>query len=262
MNPLVSIITVTFNAAEHIELTLKSINFQTYTDYELVIVDGVSCDNTLDLIKKYSNSFSKLTIVSEVDEGIYDAMNKGIKLASGEFIVFMNAGDTFYDRDVLNSMVNACEPGCVVFGSTMISGLIDNPVEIVASVATLDDFFFRSPLCHQSILFPRVAFAALGGFDITFKVAADTEWIVRFLKEGGEFIRIETVICTYLADGFSSRSLYAEANDHKRIAERHIQYKGKSKISNTFRLRVIRVVLLLIARKLGLSGFLRKLKYG
>ena len=100
--PLVSIITVVFNAEFFIESTINSIIDQTYERKELIVIDGASTDSTLDIIGKYSRHITKL--ISEKDDGIYSAMNKGIALASGDWIIFMNAGDIFIERDVLTNI--------------------------------------------------------------------------------------------------------------------------------------------------------------
>jgi len=100
--PLISIITVVFNASKHLEETILSVLIQTYDNVEYIVIDGGSNDGSVDIIKKYENQIDYW--VSEKDDGIYDAMNKGIYLANGEWINFMNAGDIFYDEKVLNKI--------------------------------------------------------------------------------------------------------------------------------------------------------------
>ena len=101
-SPLISVVTVSYNAVDTIERTILSVLNQTYSDIEYIIIDGGSTDGTVDLIKKYAD---KITYwVSEPDQGIYDAMNKGIDVATGEWINFMNSGDSFYRQDVLSSL--------------------------------------------------------------------------------------------------------------------------------------------------------------
>ena len=102
MTPKISIITVCFNAADIIEKTVLSVLSQSYTDYEYIIIDGGSTDGTMEVLNRYSKQIA--TIISEPDRGIYDAMNKGISKAHGEWVNFMNAGDTFVDSDVLSKV--------------------------------------------------------------------------------------------------------------------------------------------------------------
>ena len=100
--PLVSIVTVVFNGEKYLEQTIQSVINQTYDNVEYIIIDGGSTDGTVDIIKNYEDRIDYW--ISEKDKGIYDAMNKGINLASGEWINFMNAGDIFYDEKVLNTI--------------------------------------------------------------------------------------------------------------------------------------------------------------
>ena len=108
MTKKVSVITVCFNAEASIGNTLKSVLDQTYTDYEYVIVDGASKDNTLKIIEDYKAGFEakgiKITVISEKDNGIYDAMNKAVKYCSGEWLIYLNADDSLADQDVLKDM--------------------------------------------------------------------------------------------------------------------------------------------------------------
>ena len=101
-NVKISIVTVCYNAVAVIEKTIQSVLSQTYRNIEYIVIDGASTDGTIDVLKKYQTKIS--CFISEPDEGIYDAMNKGLKIATGEWICFMNAGDFFYDTEVLNSM--------------------------------------------------------------------------------------------------------------------------------------------------------------
>ena len=102
--PTFSIITVTYNAEATIEVTLHSVQQQTYRQIEHIIVDGGSKDHTLSIIEKYKDSY--LHVISEPDKGLYDAMNKGIRLAKGDYLCFLNAGDTFHEVDTLEKIVN------------------------------------------------------------------------------------------------------------------------------------------------------------
>ena len=101
-NPLISLITVTFNAEQLLAQTWQSAMNQTYQNFELILVDGGSKDNTLQIAKQFKNKIG--TLISEPDKGIYDAMNKGIKAAKGEWVYFLNAGDSFYNNEVLESI--------------------------------------------------------------------------------------------------------------------------------------------------------------
>src|SRR3569832_2355471 len=114
--PRLTVITIVFNDARHIERTMLSILGQKYPDIEYIIVDGLSTDGTLDIVKKYSDSINKL--VSEKDEGIYDAMNKGLALATGDYVLFMNSGDEFYDKNTVADVLASGDNADIYYGET------------------------------------------------------------------------------------------------------------------------------------------------
>ena len=120
-NPKFSIITVTYNAGKTLEKTIQSIISQSYRNVEYIIVDGKSKDNTLQIADTYKQGIH--CIVSEPDKGLYDAMNKGIRLATGDYLCFLNAGDKFHDNDTLQRMVDSLKDGelpDVLYGKTAI----------------------------------------------------------------------------------------------------------------------------------------------
>lgn len=120
-NPKFSIITVTFNAGKVLEKTIQSVISQTYRNVEYILVDGKSKDNTLSIADTYKERIHSL--ISEPDKGLYDAMNKGIRLATGDYLCFLNAGDKFHDKDTLQRMVDSLKEGelpDVLYGETAI----------------------------------------------------------------------------------------------------------------------------------------------
>jgi glycosyltransferase involved in cell wall biosynthesis len=116
-----SVITVTFNAEQTLERTLKSVCLQSYPEIEHIIVDGLSTDHTIDLIHKYDND--KLLWISEPDNGLYDAMNKGIKMATGDYLCFLNAGDTFFANNTVELIMQSDSSADIIYGETAI---VDN----------------------------------------------------------------------------------------------------------------------------------------
>ena len=108
--PLISIITVTYNAGKFIGKTLQSLAAQTFNDYEYVVVDGCSKDNTLEFVRSFNHN--NKTIVTEPDNGLYDAMNKGLRLAKGEYVLFLNAGDSFHQTTTLGKYAEAAKKKC------------------------------------------------------------------------------------------------------------------------------------------------------
>jgi glycosyltransferase involved in cell wall biosynthesis len=213
--PKISIITVTYNCKEQLPDTIESIISQTYTDIEYILVDGMSTDGTLEVINQYKSKINK--VISEPDKGIFDAMNKGIDLSSGEWIIFMNAGDRFSDSEVLSNIFlidrKANEYG-VIFGDYI---LLSKDNRSIYKKATP---FFESKkkikkmgFNHQSI-FVRSDYAKSLKFDINFKVAADYNMINSLFKQGVPFKYINQAISVCEEFGFS--------NNFKKIQIREI----------------------------------------
>ena len=197
--PLISIITVSYNAATTIEQTILSVINQTYPNIEYIIIDGGSTDGTIDIIKKYVDKISYW--ISEPDKGIYDAMNKGIKIASGEWINFMNCGDSFYNNTVLEDVFKIADfSSDVIYGNT---NKILNLGEYIlkASDVTGNNYM---PFSHQAA-FSRTSLMKKYGFDIEFKICADKKFFFEVLKGGYKFEYTDKVIANYEAEnGFSA----------------------------------------------------------
>lgn len=184
--PLISLITVTFNAESLIAATLNSALKQSYQHFELVIVDGGSKDHTLDIARQFSSKTGAL--ISEPDRGIYDAMNKGIKLAKGDWIYFLNAGDAFFDDLVLESIFNNESIAPQLREADLLYAKVKTKNEptgidyITGEPVTFSSFFNRYPICHQATFTRKRAFETIGYFDLKYKLAGDTEWFARFFR--------------------------------------------------------------------------------
>lgn len=180
--PLVSLITVCFNAGKVLEATLLSAMNQTFQNFELVIVDGGSTDNTLEIANQFQEKIGYL--VSEKDKGIYDAMNKGVKASKGKWLYFLNAGDCFYNNTVLSSIFEQAVPNEV----QLIYGQIETKNEptginyIAGKPVQLTDFYNSYPICHQATFSQKKLFETIGYFNTQFKLAADTEWFFRVFQ--------------------------------------------------------------------------------
>lgn len=169
VSPLVSIITVAFNAVNEIESTILSVLSQSYNNIEFIVVDGGSTDGTIDIINKYSDKIDFW--ISEPDKGVYDAMNKGIKMAHGEWVNFMNCGDAFYQTTIIESVVaymkmNKCD---VVYGDVMLNV---NGCLILKKADVLRCIKKTLPFCHQSS-FVKMAILRDNMFDLSYRIAAD-----------------------------------------------------------------------------------------
>lgn len=188
----ISVITVCRNAAKTIEETLSTLYSQTYKDIEHIVIDGVSTDGTLEILSKYKENISIL--VSEPDTGIYNAMNKGIKLATGDVVYFLNATDSLYDNNVLENAANEFKkhPDLeFLWGDVQ---FVENDKDV--RVATFENIKIKSDLiynnpCHQSIFYKNNVFKKYGCYDETLPIYADYEFNARVLV-------LENVRCKYI----------------------------------------------------------------
>jgi len=164
--PLVSVITVVFNGQKHLEQTIQSVINQSYNNVEYILIDGGSTDGTLDIIRKYEHVIDYW--ISEPDKDIYDAMNKGIELASGEWINFMNAGDSIFQTDCLEKSIGELKNQCLNFGFVVLSG--SKNVRYI-------DFLTKNPICHQAIIYHKSDFSK-HKFDIQYKIFSDYDHLM------------------------------------------------------------------------------------
>ena len=176
-----SIITVTYNAEAFIEATIQSVGEQTFSDKEFVVVDGKSKDRTVEILKKYPNVVTRF--LSEKDSGLYDAMNKAIALAEGEYIMFLNAGDLFYDEESLSEAFSNSQNADLIYGDTAI---ITEHYELVGmrhlrppTQLTYKSFLHGMVICHQAIIAKKEIVPL---YDLTYRVAADIDWAIRLTK--------------------------------------------------------------------------------
>lgn len=222
MDPLFSIITVTWNAADVITPTLESVQRQTSSDYEMLIIDGASTDDTLAIVRQAS--IASLRVFSEPDKGLYDAMNKGIARARGRYIVFLNAGDAFADDAVLARLARlvADNPG-VIYGQTQ---LVDSSRNVVGSRhltapkrLTAASFLRGMVVCHQAFFARR---DLVPQYDLQYKLSADYDWCIKILRKSQRNAYAgEAPIISYLADGMTTRHHRASLRERYRIMCRH-----------------------------------------
>jgi glycosyltransferase involved in cell wall biosynthesis len=178
----VSLITVCYNAAALIEDTLNSAINQTFKEFELVIVDGGSKDDTLSKLQAFKPFIG--TLISEKDKGIYDAMNKGVAAAKGEWVYFLNAGDAFYNNNILQDIFTNQS----LLGSDLIYAKVETKNEptginyINGKPVTLPMFYYHYPICHQGTFAKKSVFSTIGNFELKYPLVADSEWFIRLFK--------------------------------------------------------------------------------
>ena len=208
MNPLFSIITVTRNAAETLPITLKSVAEQTCALYEFLLIDGNSSDNTVALAREMQG-LQNVGILSEPDKGLYDAMNKGLGLAEGDYVIFLNAGDSFHSKETLQQLADTIldndYPG-IVYGQTDIVNLKGEKIAdrhlMAPEVLTLDSFKTGMVVCHQSFVVLR---KLTNNYDTRLKLSADYEWCIRCLQRSHRNHYTGTTIANFLEGGLSTK---------------------------------------------------------
>lgn len=199
-NPLISIITVSYNAEASIEKTILSIISQTYSNYEYIIVDGGSTDGTLEIIKKYGSKINYW--ISEPDKGIYDAMNKGVSRVTGKWVNFMNSGDTFYSPETLFEIVNCFDDQYdVVYGAV---NMVYETFNTVVNSSKKPSRNNPMPFNHQSVFVKRDLLNQ-HKFDISLRYAADYNFFNR-IYQSAKYNMSSNIIASYAVDGVSSQN--------------------------------------------------------
>lgn len=201
-SPLFSIIIPTYNSGLTLSVALNSVFNQTFTDLEVLVIDGLSSDNTLDIVKNYKKKFNNIRIYSENDQGIYDAMNKGIDLAMGEWLFFMGSDDSFYEPTTLELLINREElvNNDIVYGnvySTYFNGSYDG-------LFTYSKLMNQN-ICHQSIFFRKSVFNKTGKYNLKYKAYADWNHNISwFFSSKVSKIHIDQIIANFTYGGYSS----------------------------------------------------------
>lgn len=221
--PKFSIITVTYNAGQTVEDTIQSVIAQTYHRIEYIMVDGASTDNTLNIVEKYRDKIHLL--VSEPDRGIYDAMNKGIALATGDYLCFLNAGDSFHEANTLRQMAHSIrgnELPDVLYGET---ALVDANRHVLrmrrlSAPETLTWRSFRQGMlvCHQAFFAKRTLSEP---YDLHYRFSADFDWCIRVMKKARTLHNTHLVVIDYLEEGMTTQNRKASLKERFRIMAQH-----------------------------------------
>lgn len=241
VHPKFSIITVTYNAGAVLEDTIQSVITQTYRNVEYIIVDGGSKDHTLDIINRYREHIH--TLVSEPDKGLYDAMNKGIRLATGDYLCFLNAGDELHEDDTLQLMVHSItgtELPDVLYGETAIVDEEGHFLRMrrLSAPENLNWKSFKDGMlvCHQAF-FPRRELAE--PYDLRYRFSADFDWCIRIMKKSHTLHNTHLTLIDYLNEGITTRNHRASLHERFRIMCRHYGYLSTLARHAWFALRLL-----------------------
>lgn len=198
----VSIIIPTFNSATTIEQTLNSIIGQTSVPKEVLCMDAASSDNTVEIIKKYTGTHTFIKCISEPDNGIYDAMNKGIKLATGDYLYFMGSNDVFFDKKILEEVFSGpANHVDFLYGNV----LLKDQNKLHDGIFDLEKLIKYENISHQAIFYHRSIFSKIGSFNTDYKICADHDLNIRcFLNPDIAIKFIDKTIALFDQQGISS----------------------------------------------------------
>lgn len=239
--PKFSVITVCYNAEATLEDTIQSVISQTYHHVEYIIVDGASKDRTMDIVNRYRERIS--VVVSEPDKGLYDAMNKGIRLATGDYLCFLNAGDSFHEDDTLQQMVHSIHTlqlPDVLYGETE---LVDHEGHFLRmrrlqapEHLTWKSFRQGMLVCHQAFFARR---DLVMPYDLRYRFSADFDWCIKIMKQSKVLHNTHLTLIDYLSEGMTTRNHKASLKERFRIMARHYGWASTVAHHAWFALRLL-----------------------
>jgi len=202
--PTLSVITIVYNNARDIERTMLSVLQQSHPNIEYIVIDGASNDGTTDIINLYKSRMARF--ISEPDKGIYDAMNKGLSLATGDYILFMNSGDEIYDKETVTKVFSTAQNADIYYGETE---MYDQNWESlgrrrhkIPENFNWKSFKYGMSVSHQAIYIKRSLAAP---FDLGYKYSADIDWIIKSAKKAVNIVNTQMYVAKYLVGGISKQ---------------------------------------------------------
>ena len=241
-SPLVTVITVTYNLVssnrvDSFRRAANSVLSQTYSNIEYIIIDGASSDGTLDLFKDYEESH-KITVYSEPDTGIYNAMNKGLRKASGKYIIYLNSDDFWHNPQGLEKSVHMLELSGADFSISQHTLQKGNGQTAGICTPSPAAFFANMPFCHQTMLARTELLRETGGFDESFRIAADYDLATRLFLKGAHPVYTPCNFATFCEGGISNQRDIVKLQDEERQRVFHKNYDaiiGQEKAAKLFK---------------------------
>lgn len=236
--PKISICTICLNAEKEIYSTINSIIKQTYTDYELIIKDGISKDKTLEIIYEIAkkNPDVSIRVISQKDSGIYNAMNQAISFAQGDYCIFINSGDAFYDCNSIMSILPYLNNNNeIIYGDSVVKYGSHYAIWS-ANISIIKE---QMPFCHQACLI-KTALLKRYQFDENFKIAADYDLILRLFIDGHKFVGIHTNISIFSLDGLSSTNYTYRLSERYKVRCKNGLISNDYKSTDIFRKQMIK----------------------
>lgn len=203
-NPKLSVITVVYNNAQHIERTVKSVISQSYKNIEYLVIDGASTDGTLEILQKYQKQIHLL--ISEPDQGIYDAMNKGLDLATGDYVLFMNSGDEIFAADTIEKVFKSQAFADIYYGETeMLNEQLQSEGRRrhqAPENLNLNSFKYGMSVSHQAIYIKK---SITQPYNLNYQLSADIDWILAALSKAETIANTHQYVAKYLMGGLSKK---------------------------------------------------------
>ena len=249
MSANVSIVIATYNSKKTLRRALDSVKNQSYQDWECVIVDGASKDGTVEIIKEYKNKVFRFRYISEPDNGIYDAFNKGWKIANGEWILYLGSDDELMPNGLCN-LIKEADGYDAVYGNIY---LMKNGHKYKIQNSKQPDFYGTKAFCgHQALIMRRYVFHAVDGFDMNYSILADWDMLRRAGQKGYKFKHVDCIVSCFSTSGVSSGNLKATIESYSIYRKTN----GVCKSILTLLWRLLRKSLLIIKWKL--CGYLKQ----
>ncbi len=218
--PKLSVITIMYNNVRDIERTLLSVINQTYPNIEYIIIDGLSTDGTLDVIQQYKSRISKL--ISEKDTGIYDAMNKGLAVATGDYVLFMNSGDELYANDTVAHVFATADNADIYYGETeMINDegqSLGQRRHQAPQQFTWRNFKYGMSVSHQAIYIKR---SLTKPYNLQYQLSSDIDWILNAAKKAKKIVNVNKYVAKYLVGGMSKKRHRQSLKERFAIMKQH-----------------------------------------
>ena len=218
--PTLSVITVVYNNVRDIERTILSVVNQTHPHIEYIIIDGGSTDGTAEIIRRYIGQIAGF--VSETDKGIYDAMNKGLARALGDYVLFMNSGDEIYSLDTVEQVFAAAENADIYYGETEMFDADWHSLGLrrhaIPDRFTWRSFRYGMSVSHQAIYIRR---NLTGPYDQRYQLSADIDWVIRAAKQATMIVNTNRLVAKYLVGGLSKQRHWQSPKERFRIFSKH-----------------------------------------
>lgn len=231
-DPLVTIITVCFNSARTIEMTFESVSQQTYSNIEYIVIDGGSTDGTVALLEKNASLIDYF--VSEPDTGLYDAMNKGLSLASGDYILILNSDD-WYEWDAVERLVQAKRTSqCDFVGALARYINADGSTSVLPSMRYDHATLMRMPLRHQTMLMSAEVYEEIGPYDTDFPIIADFDLAIRLYLAGKSYFEVSAPLLNFRTTGVSSTALDRLHAEHKALLRKVFPFLSTDEAERIF----------------------------